>query len=69
MIHQALDPGFRSLLDEDVAVRVLATGFIFTEGPIWHPKDRYLLFSDIPPGIRRRWDADGDLLDARSGLR
>ncbi len=59
MTHQALDSGFRSLLDEDVAVRVLATGFTFTEGPIWHPKDHYLLFSDIPPSIRRRWDANG----------
>jgi gluconolactonase len=59
MTHQALDSGFRSLLDEDVAVRVVATGFTFTEGPIWHPKDHYLLFSDIPPSIRRRWDANG----------
>jgi gluconolactonase len=59
MTHQALDPGFRSLLDENAVVRVLATGFTFTEGPIWHPKDRYLLFSDIPPSIRRRWDRNG----------
>jgi gluconolactonase len=40
-------------------VRALAGGFTFTEGPIWHPKDHYLLFSDIPPSIRRRWDAHG----------
>jgi gluconolactonase len=59
MTNQALDPGFRSLLDENAAVRVLATGFTFTEGPIWHPKDRYVLFSDIPPSIRRRWDRRG----------
>ena len=59
MTHQVLDPGLRSLLDENIAVRVLAAGFTFTEGPIWHPKDQYLLFSDIPPGIRRRWDKSG----------
>jgi gluconolactonase len=59
MTHQVLDPGFRSLLDENAVVRMLATGFAFTEGPIWHPKDHYLLFSDIPPGIRRRWDENG----------
>jgi gluconolactonase len=59
MTHQALDPGIRSLVDENAAVRVLASGFSFTEGPIWHPRDQYLLFSDIPPGIRRRWDANG----------
>ncbi len=59
MAHQVLDPGFRSLLDENVAVRKLATDFVFTEGPIWHPKDQYLLFSDIPAAIRRRWDKSG----------
>lgn len=59
MAHQVLDPGFRSLLDENANVRVLATDFVFTEGPIWHPKDQYLLFSDIPAAIRRRWDKNG----------
>ncbi len=59
MTHQMFDPGFRSLLDENAVMRVLAAGFAFTEGPIWHPRDRYLLFSDIPPSIRRRWDGNG----------
>src|SRR5881409_1652576 len=26
-------------------------------GPIWHPTDHYLLFSDMPADVRRRWDA------------
>src|ERR1700753_4512685 len=56
MTHQALDPAFRSLLDENAGCRVAGSGCEFTEGPIWHPKDQYLLFSDIPPSIRRRWD-------------
>ena len=32
----------------------LATGFQFTEGPVWHP-DGYLLFSDIPADTIYRW--------------
>src|SRR3970040_1184166 len=28
----------------------LASGFRFTEGPVWHP-DGYLLFSDIPAAV------------------
>lgn len=59
MAHQLLDPSFSSLLDEKASVRRLATDFVFTEGPIWHPRDHYLLFSDIPPAIRRRWDKTG----------
>lgn len=32
----------------------IASGFIFTEGPVWNP-DGFLLFSDMPGDIRRRW--------------
>jgi gluconolactonase len=32
----------------------IATGFIFTEGPVWNPGG-FLLFSDMPGDIRRRW--------------
>ena len=31
----------------------LATGFEFTEGPLWHP-DGYWLYADIPPNIIHR---------------
>lgn len=33
----------------------LATGFLFTEGPIWNKAGEYLLFSDMPGDVRRRW--------------
>jgi gluconolactonase len=59
MAHTALDPAFRRLIDEHAPVRQAATGFIFTEGPIWHPVDHYLLFSDMPGDVRRRLDAHG----------
>ena len=32
----------------------IATGFEFTEGPVWHP-DGYLLFSDIPASRIYKW--------------
>ena len=49
-----------SLVDENVEVKQLSTGFTFTEGPIWNPKEQFLLFSDMPGDTRRRWDeADG----------
>jgi len=38
----------------------IATGFQFTEGPVWHP-DGYLLFSDIPAGRIYKWSPDGTL--------
>ena len=38
----------------------VATGFQFTEGPVWHP-DGYLLFSDIPADRIYEWSPDGRL--------
>ena len=59
MAHDAVRPEFRSLIDEHAPVRQVGSGFIFTEGPIWHPRDHYLLFSDMPGDTRRRWDKSG----------
>ncbi len=44
------------LIAEDAEPERLATGFTFTEGPLWNAEDEYLLFSDMPADIRRRWD-------------
>ncbi|HMQ56943.1 MAG TPA: isochorismatase family protein, partial [Rhizobiaceae bacterium] len=59
MAHEALRPQFRQLIDEHAPVRQIGSGFTFTEGPIWHPRDQYLLFSDMPGDVRRRWDRAG----------
>ena len=47
------------LVDENVEVGQLGTGFTFTEGPIWNPDGQFLLFSDMPADTRRRWDEQG----------
>jgi gluconolactonase len=47
----------RVLVDEDAAVEQIATGFTFTEGPIWMT-DGSLHFSDMPGDKRRRWHPD-----------
>jgi gluconolactonase len=47
------------LVDPDVEVEQLGTGFTFTEGPIWHPTEHHLLFSDMPGDVRRKWTEAG----------
>ena len=47
----------RELVDENAEVEQVATGFTFTEGPIWMP-DGSLHFSDMPGDKRRRWHPD-----------
>ncbi len=49
----------RELVDADAEVERLATGFTFTEGPIWNGQGGYLLFSDMPGDVRRRWSEEG----------
>ena len=59
MTHTAVRKEFESLIDPHAAVAQIGSGFTFTEGPIWHPVEQYLLFSDMPADVRRRWDARG----------
>lgn len=40
-----------------VSFEKLGTGFLFTEGPLWHPTGKFLLFSDMPGDHLRRWSA------------
>jgi gluconolactonase len=39
------------------AVEKLGTGFTFTEGPLWHPTGKFLIWSDMPGDHMRRWTA------------
>lgn len=49
------DERFRSVVGDDVTFEQLATGCLFTEGPLWHARERYLLFSDMPGDHMRKW--------------
>jgi gluconolactonase len=59
---QAHADAFLELVDERAEVERLGTGFTFTEGPIWNP-DGFLLFSDMPGDVRRRWDPDSGVTE------
>ena len=61
MPHTVHDPRFTELIDPGAPVERLGTGFTFTEGPIWHPTEHHLLFSDMPGDVRRRWSAAGGI--------
>ena len=45
------------LIDPNVEVEQLATGFTFTEGPIWHPTEQVLYFSRHAGGRPPQGDA------------
>ncbi|MEN3943996.1 SMP-30/gluconolactonase/LRE family protein [Prosthecobacter sp. SYSU 5D2] len=54
---ERLDPAFDKLIAPDSKVEVLATGFNWSEGPVW--KDGQILFSDVPENTVFAWK-EGD---------
>lgn len=49
------DSRLGQVLDTSAALETVATGFQFLEGPAWHAKDGYLIFSDILGNCLYRW--------------
>lgn len=47
---------FSSVVGSDAKFEKLATGFLFTEGPVWHPYAGHLLFTDIPGNRILKWN-------------
>jgi gluconolactonase len=52
--------GLDAVLPPEARIERVATGFTFTEGPVWHP-DGYLLFSDPNENVIYRWSPDGQV--------
>jgi gluconolactonase len=47
--------GLAELIDPGAELRVLGSGYQFTEGPVWITAERCLEFVDIPGDTRWRW--------------
>jgi gluconolactonase len=55
-----LDPRFEELVPKTSKIKKLASGFAWSEGPVWVADGQYVLFSDIPNNRVMCWcDADG----------
>jgi gluconolactonase len=49
------DARFDQLVPKDARIEVLASGFDWTEGPVWIKDGGYVLFSDIPRNSVMKW--------------
>jgi gluconolactonase len=54
----SLDPSFDKYRVAFSAVERLATGYRWTEGPVWFGDGRYLLWSDIPNNQMLKWEEE-----------
>ena len=57
---EVLDDEALAIIDPKSKIEILASGFKWTEGPLWVPSGNYLLFSDIPNNKVFKWDAKRD---------
>jgi gluconolactonase len=55
-----LDPAFDALVPKDAEIEKVATGFTFTEGPLWRPEG-LLWFSDVPGNVVRSVTPAGEV--------
>ncbi|MEZ6154001.1 MAG: SMP-30/gluconolactonase/LRE family protein [Pirellulaceae bacterium] len=59
---ERVTPAMDQLVAKDAKIEVLASGFTWTEGPVWvGNSDGYLLFSDIPRNTIFKWQTDGTI--------
>ncbi|MCJ8324945.1 MAG: SMP-30/gluconolactonase/LRE family protein [Rhizobiales bacterium] len=67
--YEIRDDRFRRSVKLDEAIEQIWTGGRWTEGPVYSPAFRCLIWSDIPNDRRLRWDElTGAIGDIRSGL-
>lgn len=52
---ERLDPSIDDLIDVNAKIEILASGFIWSEGPVWVDAINGLLFCDIPPNKIHVW--------------
>ena len=55
MSLEVRDPRLTTIVNKQVEFERIATGCLFTEGPLWDPRGQYLLWSDMPGDHLRRW--------------
>ncbi|HKV45865.1 MAG TPA: SMP-30/gluconolactonase/LRE family protein [bacterium] len=66
MLVEVRDPRIVSVVGEAPEVERIGTGFLFTEGPLWHPLERFLLFTDISGDCIWRWNGEGGMQAVRT---
>lgn len=55
------DSRFTQIIAPDAQLEQVVSGFEFTEGPIWHPYEKHVTFSDIAGNTIYRWSAGDGL--------
>lgn len=58
---EVLDESLLHLLAEDATIEILASGFDWSEGPLWLEDQQALIFTDVPANKLWRWSESDSL--------
>lgn len=50
-----VDPALDTLIAKEALIEVVASGFVWSEGPVWDKENNRLLFSDVPQNTVHQW--------------
>ena len=58
---ERLSSDLDAIIPADSKLEIIAEGFVWSEGPVWLPAQKKLLFSDIPRNSIFQWSEEGGL--------
>jgi len=57
MTLQAIDAQFNTIVGKNTNAKILADGFLWSEGPVWVEKYQMFIFSDVKKNVIYKWTA------------
>ena len=58
---ERLTPEFDRIVPADAKIEIVASGFAWSEGPVWRKEGGFLLFSDAPNNVINRWTEEDSI--------
>ena len=55
---EIIDPSLETVLNTEAPIEILAEGYDWSEGPLWLPNEKMLVFSDVPRNTIYSWSED-----------
>lgn len=55
---ERIDPALDAIVSTDAEIEIIATGYDWSEGPLWLASQNMLIFSDVPKNTIYKWTAE-----------
>lgn len=56
---ERIDPALNDVIKEDAVIEIISEGYDWSEGPLWIPNHKMLIWSDVPKNTVYKWTEEG----------